>query len=83
MIVLQWIMTNWTLGQLGKNKAKQTQTKPIQSQYKPKQTQNKPNFTSKKMCSAGPKRLTITNMDANFKKCTVFHLFIERTLFGR
>ena len=30
-------MSNWTLGQLGKNKAKQTQTKP-------KRTQNEPNF---------------------------------------
>jgi hypothetical protein len=40
-------------------------------------------FKGKKMCLDAPKILTITNIDDNFKKCTVFRLFIERTLFGR
>jgi hypothetical protein len=35
------------------------------------------------MCLDASKILTITNMDAIFKECKVFHLFIERTLFGR
>jgi len=40
-------------------------------------------FKGKKMCLDAPKMLTITIMDANFKKSMVFWLFIERTLFGR
>jgi hypothetical protein len=48
-------MTNWTLGQLGKQsqfkanskpiKANQSQLKPIQSQLKPIKCQNKPNLS--------------------------------------
>jgi uncharacterized protein YgiM (DUF1202 family) len=34
------------------------------------------------MCSAGPKILTITNMDANLKKSMVFHLFRKDSLLG-
>ena len=37
----------------------------------------------KKMCLDASIILTFTNMVANFKKCMVFWLFIERTLFGR
>ena len=42
-------MNKWTLGQLGKNKPKQSQTKPIQTQSKPIQSQNKPNFKKAEM----------------------------------
>ena len=71
---------------------------PIQTQYKPNLSRrslwrswNKANacppsvwwVKGKKMCLDASKILTITNMDANFKKYVVFRLFIERTLFGR
>jgi len=36
-------MCKWTLGQLGKNKAKQTQTKPKRTQFWPIKRQNEPN----------------------------------------
>jgi len=72
-----------------KTNPNEPKTNPIKANKMPKQTQFKPNqtqtsqFQRKKMCLVAPKILTITNMDANLNKSTVFHLFIERTLFGR
>ncbi len=73
---------------------KQTQFKPNLSRRSLWRSRNKPNRTQclsaisvadqkQKNVFGYHKILTITNMDANLKKCTVFHLFIERTLFGR
>jgi hypothetical protein len=91
-------MDTWSGGKNKANsKPIQTQfkanTNPIQTQYKAKQSQfiaasplPKPEqiqFQRQKNVSGPPKYLTSTNMDDNFRKCTVFRLFIERTLFGR
>jgi hypothetical protein len=58
VIILQGIMTKWTLGQLGKTNPIQTQYKansnPIKAKTNPIQTQNKPNFKRRTYSGPGP-----------------------------